>query len=221
MKYAVFLLTMVLLGCGGGGSSNAPTGGSSVGLVAKKIGSVPGPGACGVSNAYSVTEVSGVRLTQAATLNRRTAERLNGWIASRAKPIVGNKGGGLVAIQVAAHYACRTRNNQRGAKLSEHGKGNAIDISAFILADGTRMTVLNDCFIKTISTSTPLTTAVAPSAASRLTDRQTRRRRNGDDPQTHHTAAKAEFGIQRVGLPAHQSQSALQRPGGFFRQHTA
>jgi hypothetical protein len=144
MKYAVFLLTMVLLGCGGGGSSNAPTGGSSVGLVAKKIGSVPGPGACGVSNAYSVTEVSGVRLTQAATLNRRTAERLNGWIASRAKPIVGNKGGGLVAIQVAAHYACRTRNNQRGAKLSEHGKGNAIDISAFILADGTRMTVLND-----------------------------------------------------------------------------
>jgi hypothetical protein len=50
----------------------------------------------------------------------------------------------LVAIQVASHYACRSRNGQRGARLSEHAKGNAIDISAFLLADGTRLTVLED-----------------------------------------------------------------------------
>jgi len=49
-----------------------------------------------------------------------------------------------VQIQVAAHYACRTRNNRPGARLSEHALGIAIDISAFVLADGTRLTVLND-----------------------------------------------------------------------------
>jgi hypothetical protein len=52
------------------------------------------------------------------------------------------KGGGLKTLRVAAHYACRTRNNQKGARISEHGKGRAIDISAFKLADGTEVSVL-------------------------------------------------------------------------------
>ena len=142
MKYLAFLVCLSLIGCGGG-RDDGPNR-TSKGLVAEKIGTVDGPGACGVSNAYRVTEAAGIRFSQPATLNRKTAERVNGWLAIHAIPIIGNKGGGLVAIQVAAHYACRTRNNRRGAKLSEHAKGNAIDISAFILADGTRLTVLND-----------------------------------------------------------------------------
>jgi hypothetical protein len=51
-------------------------------------------------------------------------------------------GGGADTIKVAAHYSCRTRNNKKGAKLSEHGKGNAIDISAITLKNGATMTVL-------------------------------------------------------------------------------
>lgn len=47
----------------------------------------------------------------------------------------------VVRLQVAASFACRTRNNQPGAKLSEHGRGNAIDISAFGLSDGRSVTV--------------------------------------------------------------------------------
>jgi hypothetical protein len=61
---------------------------------------------------------------------------------SAAKPAMAKKGGGLRTVRVAAHYACRTRNNQKGEKLSEHGKGRAIDISAFKLADGTEVSVL-------------------------------------------------------------------------------
>ena len=141
MRYLAFLVCMTLAACGGRGDGPAR---SSKGLIAEPIGTINGPGACGVANALRVTEAAGVRFSQAATLNRKTAERVNSWLANHAIPIVGNKGGGLVAIQVAAHYACRTRNSRRGAKLSEHAKGNAIDISAFILADGTRLTVLND-----------------------------------------------------------------------------
>lgn len=41
-----------------------------------------------------------------------------------------------------ASYSCRTRNGIFGAKLSEHGLANAIDIGAFDLGDGRRITVL-------------------------------------------------------------------------------
>ena len=140
MKYVALVMVMALASCGGGGSGADTI--SRGGLVATKLGSVPGPGGCGVSNAYRVTEAAGVRLTQAATINRKTAERLDGWLRNHAIPIIGNRGGGLTGIQVAAHYACRSRNSRKGARLSEHAKGNAIDISAFILADGTRITVL-------------------------------------------------------------------------------
>lgn len=49
--------------------------------------------------------------------------------------------GRLSELQIAAHYVCRSRNNKKGAKISEHGKGRAIDISAFVLTDGRVLTV--------------------------------------------------------------------------------
>jgi hypothetical protein len=55
---------------------------------------------------------------------------------------MGAKGGGISELRVAAHYVCRTRNHRAGAKLSEHAKGRAIDISALHLRDGTQVTVL-------------------------------------------------------------------------------
>jgi hypothetical protein len=41
-------------------------------------------------------------------------------------------------------YSCRPVNNVAGGRLSEHGRANAVDIAAFVLADGRRITVLND-----------------------------------------------------------------------------
>ncbi len=134
-KVFALVVCTVLSACGGGANLD--------GMVATKMGRVHGPGACGVDDAYRVTQAAGVQLSQPATLNRRTAERLNQWLSRKAIPAIGRRGGGLVAIQVPSHYACRTRNSRPGAKLSEHAKGNAIDISAFILADGTRISVLD------------------------------------------------------------------------------
>ena len=141
MKWTALALCLTLAACGGGTDSSRL---DRPGLQAQKIGTVPGPGACGVPNAFKVTSAAGVRLSQPATLSRRAAVQLDSWLRHHAIPTIGNKGGGLVQIQVAAHYACRTRNNRPGARLSEHALGNAIDISAFVLADGTRLTVLND-----------------------------------------------------------------------------
>ena len=108
------------------------------------IASIPGRIAgCGVENPVRITSVSGVRLTQAATVNCETATALNDWVNNGIKPAVGRRGGGLEALKVVAHYACRTRNNQAGARISEHGKGRAIDIAAIILANGDTITVLD------------------------------------------------------------------------------
>lgn len=97
---------------------------------------------CVIENAVRVRSVSGIGLSQQSVMDCKTAGALKHWIENSAKPALSKKGGGLSSIRVAAHYACRTRNNQKGAKLSEHGKGRAIDISGFRLADGTQVSVL-------------------------------------------------------------------------------
>ncbi|NNE88122.1 MAG: extensin family protein [Silicimonas sp.] len=130
---------IALAGCGGGSGDKM---GPPPGMVAQNVGNIPGPGSCGVRQALAVSEVAGVRLTQTATLTPRAAKALNRYVANVARKEIGNRGGGLVALKVASHYACRTRNSRPGARLSEHALGNAIDISAFILADGSQISVL-------------------------------------------------------------------------------
>ncbi|RKF14207.1 extensin-like protein [Roseovarius spongiae] len=110
-----------------------------------EIGRVPGRlNGCGVENAVRVHEISGVALSQKAVMDCVTAKSVKRWIDGGMKPAVGNYGGGVRALHVVAHYACRTRNNQRGAKISEHGRGRAIDIAGFVLRDGNEITVLSD-----------------------------------------------------------------------------
>jgi hypothetical protein len=46
-----------------------------------------------------------------------------------------------VADLRAGTYSCRPRNNQMGAKVSEHAFGNAMDVMAFVLADGREINV--------------------------------------------------------------------------------
>lgn len=50
-------------------------------------------------------------------------------------------GSGVVKVESFGTYSCRPVNGQAGNKLSEHGRANAVDISAFVLADGRRITV--------------------------------------------------------------------------------
>ena len=98
-------------------------------------------GGCGVAEPVRITEVAGVRLSTAATIDCPTARALHAWVEQGAKPALERFGGGLAALQVAAHYVCKTRNSQPGARISEHGKGRAVDISAFVLENGQRITV--------------------------------------------------------------------------------
>ncbi|MCA3511110.1 MAG: extensin family protein [Rhodobacter sp.] len=97
---------------------------------------------CGIKEPVRITSVDGVALSQAAVINCDTARALKTWVRKGLKPAFGRKD--VVGLRVAASYACRPRNNIRGAKISEHGRGNAIDISAIILADGRDIVVAED-----------------------------------------------------------------------------
>ena len=150
MRIALFI-PLILMGCSlvGGGSKEPviSSKGSVCGDPSIKgvvVGSVPGNGACGIDAAVRVTSVGGITLSQSSLMNCRTARTLKGWVDTGLTPAVGKIGGGVSGLKVAAHYACRTRNHQPGARLSEHAKGNAIDIAAIQLRDGDDITVLSD-----------------------------------------------------------------------------
>lgn len=97
---------------------------------------------CGIANPVRVTEVDGVRLSTAATLDCSAAVALRKWVTTGLKPAVGKAG--VSEIRIAAHYACRPRNNVKGARISEHGRGRAIDIAGIVTANGKLLTVLGD-----------------------------------------------------------------------------
>ena len=97
---------------------------------------------CGIEEPVRVTSVAGVALSQAATMDCPTALALREWVTDAVVPTIGNRGGGVARLNVAGHYVCRTRNNQKGARISEHGRGRAIDISGLVLKNGTVISVL-------------------------------------------------------------------------------
>jgi hypothetical protein len=47
----------------------------------------------------------------------------------------------VATIESFGTYSCRPVNGVAGGKLSEHGRSNAIDVAAFLLEDGRRITV--------------------------------------------------------------------------------
>lgn len=112
-------------------------------IIGTRIKSIPGSSSgCGVKEPVRVTQISGVTLSTPAVIDCTTAKATQRWLEKGAKPAVGRLGGGLASMRVIASYSCRTRNSRPGAKISEHGKGKAIDIAGFTFQNGKTITVL-------------------------------------------------------------------------------
>ena len=109
-------------------------------IQGEEVGAVPGRlQGCGAQDAVRVRAVAGVSLSQQSVMTCDTAHALKHWVEKGVQSAFRKD---VVGLRVAAHYACRTRNNRPGAKISEHGRGKAIDISGFILKNGDVVTVL-------------------------------------------------------------------------------
>lgn len=72
-------------------------------------------------------------------LARQYARWVRGSVQQEARRILGSA---VSRIETFGTYSCRPVNSRPGARLSEHGLSNAVDISAFVLADGRRVSVL-------------------------------------------------------------------------------
>jgi hypothetical protein len=70
------------------------------------------------------------------------ARRFATWVRDVAAPLtLAYMNAKLSAISTEGAFVCRTRNNRPGEKISEHAKGNAIDIAGFHLKNGQNVTV--------------------------------------------------------------------------------
>jgi hypothetical protein len=100
----------------------------------------PSPG-CGLRNAVKV-KASFIAISREVDVGCPMAAALHMWmrehVQSAARLYLNHD---VKSIETYGTYACRTRNNKEGARLSEHATANAIDISAFVLGNGKRLRV--------------------------------------------------------------------------------
>jgi hypothetical protein len=112
----------------------------------KRVRALNGPGPCGTRKPFIVSAAldGQVALDPPATLTCNMVPVFDRWLARDVQPSADTYlGDHVTGVEVAASYGCRTRNTKRGAKISEHSFANAIDIKAFLLASGRRISVEN------------------------------------------------------------------------------
>ncbi len=100
---------------------------------------------CLVPALYAVSSVGSERavaLSPEAELNCAMVDRLDTFVEEVMEPAAKDiLKSDLVGLGIAGSYVCRPRNGQVGAKQSEHGFANAVDVARFVLADGRAISV--------------------------------------------------------------------------------
>jgi hypothetical protein len=103
-----------------------------------------GPSVCGTERPFEMAAAMGGRVTlkPTALLRCPMIPQVERWVTQVVEPAARyHFRSDLVEMTVAASYSCRPMNHVDGARLSEHGYANAIDISGFTFASGHRVTV--------------------------------------------------------------------------------
>jgi hypothetical protein len=108
--------------------------------VATAMTGIEGAGGCGAEDvvrleAIVLADKSRVAVTPPAVVRCDLAEAIAHWVRDDVAPAV-RQLGLLRGIDNYASYECRGRNRVVGAKISEHGKANALDMRSFRLANG-------------------------------------------------------------------------------------
>lgn len=109
--------------------------------IAPSIPDIHGAGGCGGEDlvrleAVVLPDQRRVPVKPAAILRCPIASALVTWIRSDIAPLAERQGSAVAELDNFDSFECRGRNRIVGAKLSEHGRANAIDVRAFKLANG-------------------------------------------------------------------------------------
>jgi hypothetical protein len=109
--------------------------------VFKPLGEIAGPGECGGSDIVLLERIfapnrAAIVMSPAATLRCETAEAIVAWVRDDLVPRTATLSSPLTTIENFDSFECRGQNRVAGARLSEHGRANALDIRAFRLKNG-------------------------------------------------------------------------------------
>jgi extensin-like protein len=107
----------------------------------KPLPSITGPGDCTATDVVALDAVlladrRRIAFSPAATLRCPMAEAVTHWIRDDVAPTIATLGQSLRGVETLDSFDCRRRNGSIGAKISEHGRANALDVRAFKLANG-------------------------------------------------------------------------------------
>ena len=98
-------------------------------------------GGCSALGSVQLLDI-GTPVSNLGAMTCPLAAAFAGWVRETVQPAARAAfGTGVARIESFGTYACRPVNSRAGAKLSEHGRANAVDVGAFILADGRRVAV--------------------------------------------------------------------------------
>lgn len=109
--------------------------------IAPSIPPVKGPGACGGDDlvrleAVVLPDKRRVAVKPAAILRCRMASAVAQWVREDVTRLAAGLGTTVSELDNFDSFECRGRNRVAGAKLSEHGRANALDVRGVKLANG-------------------------------------------------------------------------------------
>ena len=107
----------------------------------KPLPSITGPGDCTATDVVALDAVllpdkRRIVLFPAATLRCPMAEAVTHWIRDDVAPTIAALGESLRGVETLDSFDCRPRNGIKDAKISEHGRANALDVRALKVANG-------------------------------------------------------------------------------------
>jgi hypothetical protein len=105
-----------------------------------------GEGGCGIAipvrlEAITVSGNRTVKFPATPLIDCTLAEKLSLWLSGVVDPVFSARLGPVKFVASGPGYECRNRNHDAGAKLSAHANGLAIDLTAFELLDGRKISI--------------------------------------------------------------------------------
>lgn len=98
---------------------------------------------CGIEWPVELSGLSGgIQIKPAAQVNCQITEAFARWVKQELVPSSRMRYlSGVSAIHQMSSYSCRTMNSRKGAAMSEHARGNAIDVGKIVLKNGKAISI--------------------------------------------------------------------------------
>jgi hypothetical protein len=109
-----------------------------MGATFKEIPRIDDGNGCGIDKPITLSSaLPGIEFKPEGKMRCEAALALAHWVKESVIPSAAALDNGkIVTINQASTYVCRLRNNASTGKISEHARGNAIDVASFTFENG-------------------------------------------------------------------------------------